>query len=231
MKALFVHVPRCGGMSFYYFLEELYGKANCIRFGDKVSSSQFLNWTDDHSDYACISGHIAYRFFKDRGCERQRFTIAFVRNPVERELSAYNHINKNDYAEHDELRNMTQAAYWKYFSKSPEIHNLQANYFSEDSRFESAKATILENRICVFDINQINCVAQEIKNFAHVAFSPAHTNGTGEDAMKLSAKGIQTVEKYCQEDIMLHAWANENSQYFLNLLRSELWRSYLITKT
>ena len=63
-RLLFVHIPRCAGMSFYYFLEELYGKDACVRFGDSVSVDRLLQGDGQCDDKDVVSGHVYSGTFK-----------------------------------------------------------------------------------------------------------------------------------------------------------------------
>lgn len=227
MKTLFVHVPRCGGMSFYYFLEEVFGKENSIRFGDNSTVSIFLESAIDYNDFLCLSGHVPYPFFQARGCQKKRFTIAFVRDPKLRELSCFSHMRGNDYIDHLSIPTNTQTEYWKYFSFHADLHNIQSSYFCEDRTHNGAKNSILENKLCVFDVEDIFLVADIIKSFIGVEFMPAHTNGSDREQLELSPAGVTSIEKFCAEDIKLHTWVKNNRQFFLDQLKIELWRNYL----
>lgn len=227
MKALFVHVPRCGGMSFYYFLEEIFGKENCTRFGDNNSVTGFLESDEKYIEAACLSGHVPYQFFRDRGCEKKRFSIAFLRNPEAREISCLSHMKGNDYSDHLGIPSENQEDYWKYFSSENTLHNIQSSYFSEDRKSISAADCILEGRICVFDIDDIFVVADVIKTFAKVNNMPAHTNGSESKNIELTIAGKKAIENHCAEDIALHTWVKNNRQFFLDQLKIELWKSYL----
>jgi hypothetical protein len=227
LKALFVHVPRCGGMSFYYFLEEIFGKENCKRFGDNASVSEFLKSSETNSEISCLSGHIPYHFFRDRNCNRTRFTISFMRDPESRELSCFSHVRDNNYADHLTIPSENQLTYWQHFSHDQDLHNIQTSYFSEDRQSKSAMNSILEDRICIFDINDIFVVADIIKSFVGVDNMPAHTNGSNRENLDLIDDGAAVIKEFCAEDKRLHNWVKANRQFFLNQLKIELWKSYL----
>jgi hypothetical protein len=228
MKCLFVHVPRCGGMSFYYFLQEIFSEKSSIRFGDSAAVTQFMASTDSFNDYACVSGHLPFRYFADRNCQIDRFTVAFVRDPVEREQSGYGNILKHRYDDHNEFVAFNLDLYWEKFPNMPELHNLQCEYFSESRNFKDAAKNILNHRICVFDIEDIPIVAEMIKGFSKLPYSPQRTNSSDRDTIKLNETELNAISLSCSEDVKLFSWVRENRQYFHNLLRNEIWRSYLL---
>lgn len=227
MKCLFVHVPRCGGMSFYYFLQEVFSENSSIRFGDNTTVVDFMAKLDAFNDYSCLSGHIPYRYFADRGCHLDRFTVAFIRNPIEREQSGYGNILKNSYDDHSSIK-IDASLYWEKLASDPEFHNIQCSYFSEDRLSISSIKNILSNRICVFDVEDMPIVADIIKNFAKVEYTPRITNSSDRKNITISNVDLDLIKDSCVEDGKLFTWVRQNGNYFQALLRTEIWRSYLV---
>jgi len=215
-------------MSFYYFLQEVFSESSALRFGDNNSVVDFMAKIEAFDDYTCLSGHIPYRYFADRGCHLDRFTIAFIRDPVEREQSGYGNIVKHSYDDHSSINIDDPHLYWEKWANDPELHNMQCSYFSEDRLSATSIKNILNSHICVFDVEDMPVVADIIKTFARVEYMPRITNSSDRKDFVTSEADLSLIKKICSEDENLFSWVRQNSNYFLALLRTEIWRSYLI---
>ena len=95
---VFLHLQKTAGTSIVNVGRQFYGNSNVISHGDfcfdedgllitpdKFASPEFLQGRFGH--FAFISGHFGYLFTKQFMADR--FSFTFLRNPVERVLSAY----------------------------------------------------------------------------------------------------------------------------------------------
>lgn len=104
-KFNFIHVPRCAGMSFFYFLEDCLGKSSCIRFGDANSVRLFYEQPDAGflSNYSLVSGHLTITDFYQKGLiNENRITFSFIRDPLEQLKSIIIYTLENRYPEHNQ---------------------------------------------------------------------------------------------------------------------------------
>ncbi|NDC64027.1 MAG: hypothetical protein EBZ59_08625, partial [Planctomycetia bacterium] len=96
------HVPRTGGLSVDYFFREIFGDDACVRLG---SQEDFERLADPQAafhrfQWRYLSAHLPARLIMDIVGGRKIFLFTIVRDPVERELSAFQNIVDRGYAEH-----------------------------------------------------------------------------------------------------------------------------------
>jgi Sulfotransferase family len=102
--AVFLHLQKTAGTSIVNVARQFYGNGNVISHGDFMSGTDQLAAADKvgqpdpvqsrFGDILFISGHFGYDFTKRFMANRYSFT--FLRDPVERVLSAYYYYKKCD---------------------------------------------------------------------------------------------------------------------------------------
>ena len=162
IKINFLHIPKTAGLSFYYFLEECFGKENCIRFGNKQDVISFhKNETFDYSKYSVVSGHISLVDFDSRGLiDNLHTTIVFLRDPFEREVSAFKQYWKS--IGHDISDLSTQEL--DSFFRSSELNPSQKSYLNMES-FHG-------KNIFLFPVNYLPIVCHVIKSALNSNYFP-----------------------------------------------------------
>lgn len=207
-RLLFIHIPRCAGMSFYYFLEELYGKAACVRFGDSASVDRLL-----HGDRTCdekdvVAGHVSLRHFQDHVDVNGRLLLSFVRKPWQREHSVMKYAQSGRHVDNAGLAQLLeQQSMGDLLASRADLRNSQCSYFAEDRTFESAKASIESAGVLLFDTDWIGVAAARLRQARRLPNFPAIHNGTEEPKEEDAELFRQWSRAYCSEDERLYQWA------------------------
>lgn len=87
---LSVHIPKCGGTTFRSILNKIY--APDIFFEYSQESSQSKNAKNISKNVKCVHGHLIYKAYKQ--LIRSSSLITFLRHPVYRTISLYEHIKR-----------------------------------------------------------------------------------------------------------------------------------------
>lgn len=127
--AFFVHLPSCGGTTFWTILRMAYGQKNTRRF-TKIKRNQREYLKNLISDQAAempraVGGHVFYPVANDVFPDRQ--FITFLRHPVERAISVYHRKVRNqiwDGTDANDARGLID------FWRSRPVANQLSTYFS-----------------------------------------------------------------------------------------------------
>lgn len=209
-RLLFIHIPRCAGMSFYYFLEELYGKASCVRFGDSASVDRLLHGGRACDDKDVVAGHVSLRHFQDHVDVNDRLLLSFVRKPWQREHSVMKYAQSGRHADNDALAQLLrERSMGDLLATHADLRNTQCSYFAEDRTFESAKASIESAGVLLFDVDWIGVAAARLRQARRLPNFPTIHNGTREPREGEAELFRQWSHAYCGEDERLYEWAVE----------------------
>jgi hypothetical protein len=146
-RILFVHVPKTAGMSLYYALARLVGERSAIRFaeGSKAVRERYLAMDDQElRRHRLISGHLPLHVFMQKPLDDYRL-ITLVRDPIERELSAYFYVKTWDkHPRHETMRDMDLYQYLDERERKAGSRNLQCRVVGGAPSFEAARRAIDE---------------------------------------------------------------------------------------
>lgn len=147
VRVLFVHVPKTGGVTLIRALEKVVGKDKTIRFarGGKEQKEEYLALPDDKlRAFHFIAGHFSLAFFLRKPISDYKI-VTLVREPVDRELSAYYYMKISEkHPDHQLVRSMDLPAYLDYRKNQNNSRNPQCRYISGTDSFEAARKLIDE---------------------------------------------------------------------------------------
>jgi len=87
-KIIFLHIPKTAGTSLRYIIEKEYPNKECLQLYNPPYWRDTIN-QDDLSAAKVLYGHITFGIHKHLNIQGKY--VAFVRNPIERVISFYNH--------------------------------------------------------------------------------------------------------------------------------------------
>jgi len=213
-KILFVHIPKSGGMSLYNALADAVGVKNSIRFYSASDEQQkkYLAMDDKAlRKYSLISGHFSYPFFLKKAISDYK-AITIIRDPVDRELSAYFYMKT--YQEHPMYANLKNIDFYEFLNrrlkrKQGNRHCLQ---ISGERSFEVAKKTIDDNYFLVSTVEYMNEFCEILQR--NLGLGKINIKRDNETLFRMSRKELhpELIEKVIQlnhEDIKLYNYAKE----------------------
>lgn len=213
-ELIFVHIPKCGGISFWQTLRQVYGKENVRQIfhllpysGDEVlhraNSDMFrhhaqfrhtVNATLEHVDFPVLFGHIPAWILEDLWPGVPR--ICWLRRPVDQVLSRVFHWRKENI---ENARSKTP----KELALSPVFRNNQS-FYTGDSLKQFAHVGIIED----YDAH-LQQIA-EMMGWGHVEPWHDHTTNYENDIRKeLEEDGEfrALLERINYRDMALYDWA------------------------
>lgn len=208
---LFLHIPKTAGISLFYALKKIYGNENTLRYDVLSIENRNKYLSMPHEElykFRFITGHFTLPVFKSKNISNYKI-ITVLRDPVDRELSAYFYVKtETKHPLYEKFKNMDLYQYLDHFEKNG-IRNFQCWQLCEKPSFEAAKEVIdqdiflaatNENMIDFYKILQYRMNLPEIEVM--------HRNKT---SFRLSAKElhpdiIQQLRKYTEEDYKLYLY-------------------------
>ena len=172
-RLLFVHIPKCGGISLRQSLFDIFEEDRVLRvYNSKISSDISLQRfselsVDEILGYSCISGHLSYQNAKEKlGDNIEKFFVcALVREPVERIISYWNYVNTN--SKHPLHQKALQMSFQEFVEKTP-INNEQCKFISGRADAEYTLNTVSQNYDLVLPLKQYDQFLKIISNvFQH----------------------------------------------------------------
>ena len=114
-KLIFLHIPKTAGTSLRTLVEQAYPAGACVDIYTANSADFYKTIRHDVDKAEVLYGHTSYGIHQWFGLEPRY--IAFVRNPIARVVSLYNHLRRHKKSPHDTdinaggmtLRDMVQA--------------------------------------------------------------------------------------------------------------------------
>jgi len=96
------HIPRTGGMSVDYYFRQIFGDENCARLGSEEDFLRIQNPRDPFYwfRWKYLSAHLPAREIMKIMGAKKYFMFTIVRDPVEREISAFKNILEHNYTGH-----------------------------------------------------------------------------------------------------------------------------------
>lgn len=219
MKLNFIHIPKTAGLTFYYFLEECFGAENCYRAGDKdqVTSFHSSRSLDYFDNFTVVAGHLKVQDFVAKNLVKPgRLSFAFLRSPLQREISAFRYYLDTPYYDRGDKRPMHSSNVDLvdfYFAKCA-LGATQSSYFGDFINSIDLLTEIERLKIFLFPVEHLAAVAAVVKNYAKVDFFPAcrvNENKSGalnEDEMRyLTIVASNFVETNLYNDVLLYRTA------------------------
>jgi hypothetical protein len=124
IKIVFLHIPKTAGSSLTQVLSR---RRNAVQFKDGDTADLNAYMMTDLADVDLITGHLQLPHLLMRDLSGYRF-ITVLRDPIEREISAYRFIvSWPDHPLHEKFKDCT---FEQFFEMTAEARNLQCRYFS-----------------------------------------------------------------------------------------------------
>lgn len=214
-KILFVHIPKSGGMSLYNALADAVGGRYSIRFysASEEQQSKYLAMNDKVlRKYSLISGHFSFPFFLKQPISDYK-AITILRDPVDRELSAYFYMKT--YQEHPNYANLKNIDLYEFLDrrlKRKGQWNRHCNQISGEGNFEAAKKAIDEKYFLVSTVEYLNefCnILQQKLGLGKIEIKRHNETIFRMSQRELHPDLIDKIIQLNQEDIKLYHYAKE----------------------
>ena len=145
-RILFVHVPKTAGMSLYFALARAVGEDAALRFPEatKALREQYLAMPDEEvRRFRLISGHFSLNVYQQKPLDDYK-AITLVRDPVDRELSAYFYIKGwEKHPRHEAMKDMNLYRYLEEREQKG-ARNPQCRLIGGAPSFEAARRALDE---------------------------------------------------------------------------------------
>lgn len=212
MKINFLHIPKTAGISFFYFLEQCFGKHSSVRFGTEAEvrafhatmDLEFLNSLD------VVSGHLTLQDFINKNLVRSdRITLAFVREPVERLVSEFLYWDQSKYNSSLKTLSLPEIIlkFKNYLSDRKSYR--QDEYFSLAEPVRDFNDYIADYSTYIFPFAWLGPVAVFFQAALGNSFFPGHSNKTDRDWLP------QEILAHINVEAQLYAKLNLISEYEL----------------
>lgn len=208
-RLLFVHIPKSAGISLYKAFLSVYKQENALRFADITTENKNLYLTMNHEEvrrYPFITGHLTLPFFLSKQIEDYH-VITVVRDPVDRELSAYFYIKSwKDHPLHDTVKKMDLYDYCEMLEKQT-YKNLQCWFLSEKCFFEPAKEVLDQKVFMAAPLDKLDLFTSALRQKLNLP--PFHVTRSNETSFKMGAHElhpdiINRIREASSEDVKLY---------------------------
>lgn len=143
----FIHIPKTGGTTIETLLIEAFGRENVCPCS---SESDFLSTEPDISKFKVFCGHNWYH--TEQILPKPLFIFSFLRDPVKRTISAYEHIKRaKDHGLHDVLNNEAPTL-WEYLNHrvfSTMVANPQTRIICADADYAALYSQARKGEISI----------------------------------------------------------------------------------
>jgi hypothetical protein len=164
-RILFVHIPKTGGISLFTALSAAIGPERSLRFPEisKENREKYLGMSaEEVRSYHLLSGHFQLDFYlKQPVADYQVITV--VRDPIDRELSAYFYIRGwKGHPRHHTIGQMDLHQFIEHRSKQPHS-NWQCAILSGSGSFEAGRQALDDHGILAAPVEYLGefCKALE----------------------------------------------------------------------
>ncbi|MFT4613563.1 MAG: hypothetical protein ACI9NT_000704 [Bacteroidia bacterium] len=214
-KILFVHIPKTAGISVYRSLADAVGADHAIRFSrnSEEERKKYLSMTETEiRSYNLLSGHFPLSFFLRQPIPDYK-PVTVLRNPVDRELSAYFYI-KTVPSHPRNTSSFRSLSLYQYLDRSEKSGrtNPQCMCVCGEKSFEKAKQVIDEQFFLAAPLEYIKDFSVVLgKQLGISVNQPAKVNKT---AFRLTADEIHPdiiarFESLTREDKKLYRYVKE----------------------
>lgn len=198
-----IHIPKTGGSSFGEILKSVYGENLWINYGQQwnamTSKKNLIS-----SNIECLHGHFEFNAFDEEFPESQKIT--WLRDPVERTISLYNHImNRPDQGNEIIMDIYQNKPSLNEFSGIPWIRNQGLNYLVDSTPSDFKFIGFLEN----FTASLQQCA--KILGWHRIPESRWINRGNKTEVSNIPQETIQTVKKNNKEE---YEWREEAKRIF-----------------
>lgn len=215
VRVLFVHIPKTAGISVYNALADAIGRDHSIRFAtnSNVDRENYLKMTENEiRKLRLLSGHFPLPFFLKKPISDFKL-ISVLRNPIDRELSAYFYVKTQPKHPLNTKWFKTLDLY-RYLDHREQQGNInpQCMHICGERLFEKAKLTIEKEYFLVAPLDYIDPFINVLENkFQFPIRTPKHVNKT---AFRLTASEVhpdirKRFELLTEDDLKLYTYVKE----------------------
>jgi hypothetical protein len=169
-RILFVHIPKTAGISLFSALAAAVGTDRAIRFSDasKENREKLLAMPDEEMRrYHLISGHFPLAIYLKKPLSDYR-VITVLRDPVDRELSAYYYMKTwKGHPRHEMIKQMDLQQFIEHREKD-RLANRQCFILSGASSFYRARKAIETHGIMAAPIDYLGDFCRLLERELHI---------------------------------------------------------------
>jgi hypothetical protein len=215
-----VHIPRTAGISIKSFFENVVGADKCRRFGSHEDYAELIRLKrDDLKETFFVSAHAPYWLLESRLKPQGRFIFTILREPMERELSAFYYIVRGG-SEAQFATIKTFDDYLETIRSRPDLRNLQKRYLatghqlSEAPPLEVLYSYAMSNN-AYFTLEKIPALQEYLKGIFGASFIFAHLNKSASESrasiqQELLPRQLASLRSLISEDIELYSLAQRS---------------------
>ena len=215
-------------MSFYYFLEEIFGREKCVRFGNKKDIYEFhRNESKNYKLFKVVSGHVTVSDLKDRGLlDGERITIAFIRKPYEREISCFLHYFFSDHPDHIKLlSNDFFECVDNFFSNTKHIS--QESFLNLNYQTDDIHDFLTSSGIILLPMSLLGEVSTLIKNKFSLDYYVVKNNISSFDLLKRKKFILELyvnnfIKQHRENDLKLFDYVDRHAYSSVEILKGQL---------
>jgi hypothetical protein len=202
------HIPRTGGMSVDYYFRAVIGDDNCRRLG---TDEDFVMIRDPKSEFynfkwKYLSAHLCARQIADIMGGRKFYMFTIIRDPFEREASAFKNIVEHCYAEHShEIKTFDD--YLAFKESDPREKNLQCAFIQMGQKpAPSVALELLQFLASGYSIVTLerNFVLQEYMRTSMNSHCVIETHNVSVTKLDLTVEQKVRLEKLIERDLELY---------------------------
>lgn len=213
-RILFVHIPKSAGISLYRAFAKIFGEDKSIRFADgsEENKNKYLTMTKEEvRNYRLISGHFPLPFFLNKPINDYKI-ITVVRNPIDRELSAYYYMKT--WAQHPRHNVVQKMNLYEYADsrENQSRRNLQCWHIANKGSFEEAKKILEEKVFLSAPLEYIKPFCKTLQsrlNLPEINLAYENVTSFRFSANELHPEIIKRFEKLTEEDFLLYKYVKE----------------------
>ncbi|MCD4743969.1 MAG: sulfotransferase domain-containing protein [Desulfobacteraceae bacterium] len=208
-KLAFVHIPKTAGLSLHAVLEEHFGKASSIRFGNQEDRARFFELSSDAlKKFDYITGHLSMKEL--HGKEVDFPAVAVVRDPLNRLVSMLQYYRKSNLSDHQSLKFDEVKKFAAHMQKTGQ-YNMQCWHLGGTHKFGDAVEMIHRKCLYVAPLEYYDDFLRTISELIGTQLKSIQRNVTPkDDSIQFKDKDYSLLEPLIGDDLKLVKYIKQN---------------------